>query len=414
MVTESLRRSKILIRAMQELFFSLNLILAAALLLLAQGFVFISANGRFEPRTAFKYYFLRATDRIAALLHVTPSTWIQEFASLFSVACLVICFVGLMRLLYRTAFHRIILNPIAGMTASLAIPMAWFYVAHLVGEAHLEMAQGQQLRMDPLGLIMLCYGLIILAFFFLTRRRTPAVWVLHALFVLQSGLWIWLIAETWNAVTGAFYHQHLVPYLAITTFPCTVYAWILYLKQSRSDTSLSDISGNRWKYALVVCLTSLILLAVLWLPRPSTSLANAKGAKSPVVIIARSPCFGPCPTYTLTIRDGGSVEYAGKRFVRISGPETTTIGASQFTGLLHDLDDVHFFALDDQAFERCNDTAKVTVSVSLDGKAKSVTSDSYCVGSKSGPQARLVAITEKIDAMAGSDRWVRCSDLCIH
>jgi hypothetical protein len=227
-------------------------------------------------------------------------------------------------------------------------------------------------------------------------------------------VWIWFVAETWNAVTGAFYHQHLVPYLAITTFPCAVYAWILDLRQSRFDAALPDISRNRWKYASVICSISLILLAVLWLPGPSTSLANAKGAKFPVVIIARSPCFGPCPIYTLTIRDGGSVEYVGKRFVRISGPETTTIGASQFAGLLHDLDDVHFFALDDQAFERCKDTAQVTVSVSLDGKAKNVTSDSYCVGSRSGPQARLVAITQRIDAMVGSDRWVRCSDLCIH
>jgi hypothetical protein len=107
------------------------------------------------------------------------------------------------------------------------------------------------------------------------------------------------------------------------------------------------------------------------------------------------------------------VEYAGKNFVRIGGPETTTIGASQFASILQELDNVHFFSLDDQAFERCKDTAKVTVSVSIDGKTKSVTSDSYCVGSKSGPQAQLVALTQRIDAMVGSDRWVSCSDQCI-
>ena len=399
--------SKILIRSIQELFFSLNLILAAALVLLARGFVFVSTNGRFEPRTAFKYYFLRATDRIAALLHLAPSAWIQESTSLLSVGCLVLCFIVLMRLLDRTAFHRIIFNRIAGMTASLAIPMAWFYVVHLVIETHLEVAQGQQVWRDPLEILVLNYCLAILAFFFLTRKRTPSLWVLYASFVLQTGLWIWLVAETWNEVSGTFYHQRLVLWLAMTTFPSAVYAWIFYHRQSRSDAALPDASGASWKYALVICSISLILLSSLWLPRPSTSLANAKDAKSSVVILARSPCFGSCPIYTLTIRDGGSVEYAGKRFVRISGPEMTTIGSSQFAALLHDLDDVHFFALDDQAFEQCPDTAKVTVSVSVDGKAKNVTSDSYCVGSKSGPQAQLVAITEKIDAMVGSDRWVR-------
>jgi hypothetical protein len=184
MVTESLSRSKILIRSMQELLFSLNLILAAALVLLARGFVYVSANGRFELRTAFKYYFVRATDRIAALLHLAPSAWTQQFTFLLSVACLVLCFIVLMRLLDRTAFYRIILNRIAGMTASLAIPMAWFYVVHLVIETHLELAQGQQVWKDPLELIMLCYGLTILAFFFLTRRRTPSLWVLRASFVL--------------------------------------------------------------------------------------------------------------------------------------------------------------------------------------------------------------------------------------
>src|SRR5437016_4774545 len=414
MATQGLSRSKTLIGLMHELLFSLNLIFAVALVLLARGFVYVSTNGHIGPQTAFKYYFLRATNRIAALLHLTPSGWIREFTPLLSVACVVLCFMALMRLLSRAHFHRIILNPIAGLTASLTIPMAWFYVVHMVVETHLEMVEGQQAWRDPLEITALTYGLAILAFFFLIRKRTPSVWVLHGLFVLQSSLWIWLIAETWNEVNGVFYHQHLVPYLAITTFPCAVYAWILYLKQSRSDVPLPDVSANRWKHTWVACSISLILLAVLWLPFPSSRVVNGKNAKSAIVIIARGPCFGGCPSYTLTLRDGGSVEYVGKNFVRISGPETTTIGANQFAGLLQDLDDIHFFSLDDQAFERCYDTAKVTVSVSAGGKTKSVTIDSHCVGSKSGPQAQLVALAQRIDTMAASERWVRCGDLCLH
>jgi hypothetical protein len=122
--------------------------------------------------------------------------------------------------------------------------------------------------------------------------------------------------------------------------------------------------------------------------------------------MSRGSCFGSCPVYTVTIHGNGTAEYSGEQGVNIKGNRSTAINSSQIKQLLSQLDHINFFSLEDTAFEKCNDTPSVAVSVSLDGRSKRVISDAYCVGAPLGPQAQLVSLTRQIDKAIGSEAWV--------
>lgn len=116
--------------------------------------------------------------------------------------------------------------------------------------------------------------------------------------------------------------------------------------------------------------------------------------------------------YTITIRGNGLVEYLGERNVRVLGPQTGTVSREQIMHVLQTLDRAHFLALEDRAFSWCFDTGSVAVSVSEDGKTKRVVSDDWCSGAESGMQSNFVKSTAEIDAVVGSDRWVKCGGPC--
>jgi hypothetical protein len=91
--------------------------------------------------------------------------------------------------------------------------------------------------------------------------------------------------------------------------------------------------------------------------------------------MSRGPCRGRCPVYTIAIHGNGLVQYAGERFVKDRGPETSPISREQIIAVLQSLDRAHFLTLDDRAFAWCFDTPSVGILVSADGSFKRVVSD---------------------------------------
>lgn len=51
----------------------------------------------------------------------------------------------------------------------------------------------------------------------------------------------------------------------------------------------------------------------------SQKLASTKDAQRLVVRLDRSPCFGPCPTYTFSLYAEGRATYDGRRFTTLEG-----------------------------------------------------------------------------------------------
>jgi hypothetical protein len=80
--------------------------------------------------------------------------------------------------------------------------------------------------------------------------------------------------------------------------------------------------------------------------------------------------------------------------------------------VLRDLDRMDFFTTEDRAFRWCFDSASVSISVSVDGKQKRVTTDKCSLGPKGGPKATFLKIADEIDAIADSKQWVHCDGWC--
>ncbi len=84
-------------------------------------------------------------------------------------------------------------------------------------------------------------------------------------------------------------------------------------------------------------------------PPPPPLVHNAVVTPKPrnevMLTFARTPCFGTCPSYKITVYRAGGVEYVGERFVKTVGPATGHLDHAQLVALDHAFADAHFFDL---------------------------------------------------------------------
>jgi hypothetical protein len=132
--------------------------------------------------------------------------------------------------------------------------------------------------------------------------------------------------------------------------------------------------------------------------------------------LERSTCFGVCPDYTVRIGGDGHVVYEGRNFVKEVGTREADIDRDAVIQLLKDYYEADFFRLADEYRTRTRvdvasdgtvtqteqwvtDIPTYFVSIQI-GKYQKRIVDYYF-----GPEA-LRALEDKIDAAAGTDRWV--------
>src|SRR5262245_5877604 len=84
----------------------------------------------------------------------------------------------------------------------------------------------------------------------------------------------------------------------------------------------------------------------------SSAVPALSGGPSPKKIkeisLERTPCFGACPIYKLTIKADGSVKYVGKRFVERAGTYTAHVGEGRIQLLLPIFDKAGFWKMKDK------------------------------------------------------------------
>jgi hypothetical protein len=202
------------------------------------------------------------------------------------------------------------------------------------------------------------------------------------------------------------------PVIFFIVFPASGFVSLLYMERAGTDANQTFLIQRKRRFLLAWGLIPVALLSILWFPGRSYRVAHPKDTQSLIIRVNRSECFGACPTYAITIHGNGSVNYSGIHNVGVSGDQSGTIQPDQLMAVLQEFDNVRFFSLETKAFERCTDTPKVSVFISVDGREKEVSSDAFCVGANSAPQAQFVRLAQQIDEAVGSDRWVRCGHSC--
>ena len=156
------------------------------------------------------------------------------------------------------------------------------------------------------------------------------------------------------------------------------------------------------KYLFIAAILVFVILSTAGCAGTQTPVPN--DLDDVVITLERTVCFGVCPEYKLTIYGNGTVVYEGRRFVRIEGKRTTTIGEDKVKQLLSEFERIDYFSLDDSYEEfMATDMPSAYTSLTIDGKTKTVR---HYHGDFSAPE-ELTELEDKIDEVINSDQWVR-------
>jgi len=151
------------------------------------------------------------------------------------------------------------------------------------------------------------------------------------------------------------------------------------------------------KFALVLVAFAVLTLAGCETPLP------AKDAGPVMISLERTPCFGRCPIYTVSLDGDGSVTYNGQRFVGVTGERHAKISRADVDALLRAFDAAHFESLDDAYRAHVTDLPSTIVTLTRNGHTKRVVD--YAGTSVGMPQA-VRDIEQQIDRAANTAQWV--------
>lgn len=122
-----------------------------------------------------------------------------------------------------------------------------------------------------------------------------------------------------------------------------------------------------------------------------------------VITLERTPCLGTCPAYKLTI-DPHSIRYQGVYSTVVEGPHHDTPDPAAVRRLAQRFVDAGFYSLDDKYILGVTDGTTCTLSISIDGRTKSVTDYG---GINVGMPLVVSELEDAADILARSGRWVR-------
>src|SRR2546421_3635764 len=139
---------------------------------------------------------------------------------------------------------------------------------------------------------------------------------------------------------------------------------------------------------------------------------NQPRSNDDLITLARTACFGTCPIYTVTISTDGTVSFEGRRFTKVQGSTTGHISSAAFRDLVREFEKLDYFTLPDEfapGTKVCpnmvTDMPSADISIRLNGKTKRVAHYHGC--GNSGALAKLTALENKIDEVAGMQKWIK-------
>lgn len=157
------------------------------------------------------------------------------------------------------------------------------------------------------------------------------------------------------------------------------------------------------------------------------NLACARTDKTPPIdkeklkiSLQRTGCYGPCPSYLVTIDGHGNVVFQSRHVdeeasavdrvadfdngIIFPGRHTEKISAQAVTALIERFQKARFFELKDEYRSPVTDSATYVVTFDTGNGKKTVVD---YVGADAGMPASITALEDAIDEAAGTARWVR-------
>jgi len=152
---------------------------------------------------------------------------------------------------------------------------------------------------------------------------------------------------------------------------------------------------------------ALVLSALLPAVADGVSPKPQAKAEDPIVItIKRTPCFGTCPDYDVTMRGDGTVTYEGRSNVRIAGEHTWKVDPAAVRGLAREMQEAGYFELQDEYSAHVTDLPTTYTSLTIGARTKKV--KNYF----KAPE-KLRDLEDRIDLVSDAKRYVFISGAAI-
>ena len=143
--------------------------------------------------------------------------------------------------------------------------------------------------------------------------------------------------------------------------------------------------------------------------QPLTADGGTQSGTQTLVTLERRPCYGVCPTYSISIAGNGTVVFEGRANVDSSRRITSRVHPDSVAALVRLFEAEKFFALPYRYVRGgpgCEpyyfDAPVVISSLSIGRQAKNVEHDHGC----SGAPASLTMLENRVDEIAMSWRWI--------
>jgi hypothetical protein len=162
------------------------------------------------------------------------------------------------------------------------------------------------------------------------------------------------------------------------------------------------------KLLVVLALISLSTLSADARTQRRRARYSEKDLRTAVITLKRTPCFGACPIYSVTIHGNGRVDYEGERFVKVTGKRSHRISKKSMRELVDEFYRIGYFSLKDEYVYIKNPDGSITqisdlpsrdTSITIGNKSKSV--HNYYGGPKS-----LAQLENRIDRISGVAKYV--------
>lgn len=137
--------------------------------------------------------------------------------------------------------------------------------------------------------------------------------------------------------------------------------------------------------------------------------SEAPVAARPAISLERTPCFGGCPVYTISVSPSGQVTFEGKAHVRQLGTASGQIPRQQVDSLLVEMERAGYFgfasryAVSEASCGRyVTDLPSAISAATLRGRTKRIEHDHGC----GGAPGALAVLEKRIDEVLGSEQWI--------
>lgn len=118
-----------------------------------------------------------------------------------------------------------------------------------------------------------------------------------------------------------------------------------------------------------------------------------------LVQLERTACFGACPVYAVTVLTDGTTRYTGEQHVKVTEPVEVKLEPAVLEKLKARFESSEFLKWGD--YQRTPVTDMPTVVLTYKGHTVR-----HYLGDDKAPPA-LTALEDEVDAIIGTDRWVK-------